>query len=102
MLHIPASRPVYPTIVRQSVFEMFYKLIHALPLLSLSLLALAGPLEQRDPTPGLIDDLLNGILTAVGQLIKDVLSGAKSGIDNTISNKPLLCLQSVDACCVCK
>lgn len=81
---------------------MFYKLIHALPLLSLALLTLAGPLERRDPTPGLIDDLLNGILSAVAQLIKDVLSGAKSGIDNNKSNKPALCLSSIDACCVCK
>jgi hypothetical protein len=81
---------------------MLYRFIRVLPLLSLSLLALASPLEQRDPAPGLIDNLLNGILSAVSQLIKDVLNGVKSGIDNTKNNKPLLCLPSLDACCPCK
>lgn len=86
----------------RSIFKMFYKLIHALPLLALSLLALASPLEQREPTPGLIDNILNGVLSAVGQLIKDVLNGVKSGIDNAKTNKPLICLPSLDACCPCK
>ncbi|KAJ4990785.1 peroxidase [Stagonosporopsis vannaccii] len=79
---------------------MFHNLILALPLLSLTFLALASPLEQREAAPGLIDDLLKGVLSQVAQLIKDVLSGAKSGIDDFKNNKPLICLQTIDQCCV--
>ncbi|KAF9701023.1 hypothetical protein EKO04_000851 [Ascochyta lentis] len=78
---------------------MFYRIILALPFLSLTFLALASPLEQREAAPGLIDDLLRGILSQVQQLIKDVLAGAKSGIDNTKSNKPVVCLSVIDSCC---
>ncbi|KAJ8118723.1 hypothetical protein OPT61_g330 [Boeremia exigua] len=76
---------------------MLRKLILALPLLSLSL---ATPLEQREAAPGLIDELLNGALSPIAQLIKDILAGAKSGIDNNKSDKPLVCLSAVDSCCV--
>jgi L-ascorbate peroxidase len=81
---------------------MLHKAVHVLPILSLSLLALAGPLEQRDPAPGIIEDILTGFLSGVAQLIKDVLSGAKSGIDDTKSNKPAICLSAIDSCCVCE
>ena len=80
---------------------MFRKLALALPLLSLTFLALASPLEQREAAPGLIDDLLKGFLSQVAQLIKDVLTGAKSGIDNNKSNKPFICLSAIDSCCAC-
>lgn len=82
--------------------KMFHKLILALPLLSLTFLALASPLEQREAAPGIIDDLLKGVLSQVAQLIKDVLSGSKSGIDDFKNNKPLICLPALDQCCVCK
>ncbi|KAJ4397961.1 hypothetical protein N0V91_010544 [Didymella pomorum] len=79
---------------------MLNKLILTLPLLSLILLGNAGPLEQREAVPGLIDDLLDGVSSGVAQLIMDVLSGAKSGIDDFRDTKPLICLQSLDQCCV--
>lgn len=74
------------------------------PIVALSLLAAvasAGPLEAREPQLGLIDNLLTGILTPVTQLIKDVLAGTKSAIDDTKSNKPLTCSLSLlsDKCC---
>ncbi|KAF1362402.1 heme peroxidase [Lizonia empirigonia] len=78
---------------------MFHKLILTLPLLSLTLLALASPLEQREAAPGLIDDLLKGVLSPIEQLIKDVLAGVKSGIDDNKSNKPVICLTAIDSCC---
>lgn len=81
---------------------MFHKLILALPLLSLTFLALASPLEQREAAPGLIDDLLKGVLSQIQQLIKDVLAGVKSGIDNNKSNKPVICLTAIDSCCACE
>ncbi|PSN62739.1 heme peroxidase, partial [Corynespora cassiicola Philippines] len=71
-----------------------------LPLLSLAFLAIASPLEQREAAPGLIEDLLTGVLNAITQLIKDILSGAKSGMSDEISSKPLICLSSLDVCCV--
>ncbi|KAJ4341021.1 hypothetical protein N0V87_002060 [Didymella glomerata] len=78
---------------------MLHKLILALPLLSLTFLALASPLEQREAAPGLIDDLLKGALPELAKLIKDVLAGVKSGIDNNKSNKPIVCLSAIDSCC---
>jgi len=58
-------------------------------------------LEPRHAAPGLIDGILNGVLSGIEQLIADVLSGKKSPIDNTKTNKPLTCsLLSVDKCCV--
>ncbi|KAI8939311.1 hypothetical protein NX059_003101 [Plenodomus lindquistii] len=66
-------------------------------------LTAAGPLEHREAQPGLIDDLLTGVLSPIGQLVKDVLSGAKSAIDDTISSKPLTCSLSLlgsEKCCV--
>ena len=80
---------------------MFHKLILALPLISLTFLVLASPLEQREAAPGLIDDLLKGILSQVAQVIKDVLAGVKSGIDENKSNKPIICLSATDSCCAC-
>lgn len=85
---------------------MLYNTKLALPLLSLSAVTFATPLEQREAAPqGLIDNLLGGNLNEVTQLIKDVLGGAKSAIDDTKSNKPLTCNVPVlnrDRCCVCK
>ena len=83
------------------MFKIFHNLVLALPLLSLTFLALASPFEQREAAPGLIDDLLKGILSQVVQLIKDVLTGAKSGIDNNKSKKPIICLSAIDSCCAC-
>lgn len=80
---------------------MLKNLILALPLLSIAYLAVATPLDQREASPGLIDDLLGGLLSTVGQLIKDILTGVKSGISDEISSKPLLCLSAVDKCCIC-
>lgn len=80
---------------------MLHKLILALLPLSSTFLAVASPLEQREAAPGLIDDLLKGLLPAIPQLIKDVLTGVKSGIDNNKSNKPLICLSAIDSCCAC-
>jgi len=78
---------------------MLYKLKLALPLLSILILALANPLERREAAPGLIDDLLTGILSGIQQLISDVLKGVKSAIDNTKQSKPLICLPLLDSCC---
>jgi L-ascorbate peroxidase len=77
----------------------------ALPLLAFSVLSSATPLEQREAAPGPIEDLLKGILTPVTQLIKDVLNGAKSALDDTRSNKPVSCSMSLlkkDQCCICE
>lgn len=66
-------------------------------------LATANPLERREAQPGLIDELLTGVLTPITQLITDVLSGTTSAIDNGISKKPFTCslpLLSSDKCCV--
>ncbi|KAL6707402.1 hypothetical protein ACN47E_004181 [Coniothyrium glycines] len=82
---------------------MRYQLPTVLSLSLLSSLASSTPLEKREPQLGLIDDLLGGVLTPVTQLIKDVLAGTKSAIDDTRSNKPLTCslsLLSTDKCCV--
>ncbi|KAF1946592.1 ligninase LG6 precursor [Clathrospora elynae] len=82
---------------------MLPKLSLALALLALSLQASARPLQQREASPGIIEDLLTGILTPITQLIKDVLSEAKSAIDDTKSSKPLTCsllLLGSDRCCV--
>lgn len=80
--------------------KMFHRLLLALPLLSLSFLAIASPLEQREAAPGLIEDLLVGTLNSIQSLIKGILSGAVSGITDEVAPKPLLC--ALDACCVCK
>jgi L-ascorbate peroxidase len=77
---------------------MLGRLILILPFLSVALFAAATPLEARDPAPGLIEDLLKGTLNPLGQLIKDILAGVKSGISDEIENKPVLCLT---ACCKC-
>ena len=77
---------------------MFGKPRLILSLLSVALFAAATPLEAREPAPGLIEDLLKGTLTPLTQLIKDILTGVKSGISNEIENKPILCLT---ACCKC-
>jgi hypothetical protein len=78
----------------------------ALPVLSLSILALANPLEQREAAPqGLIESLLGGTLSGVAQRIKDVLGGSTSAIDDTESNRPMTCSLPIlnrDQCCVCK
>jgi hypothetical protein len=82
---------------------MFRRALLALPLLSLASPAFATPLEQREAAPGLIDDLLTGVLDPILQTIKDILTGVKSGVaDGEISSKPLICLSTVDKCCVCK
>lgn len=82
---------------------MFHKAVLVLPLLSLASPVFATPLEPREAAPGLIDGLLTGILDPIRQTIKDILSGAKSGVaDGEVSSKPLVCLSSVDKCCVCK
>jgi hypothetical protein len=78
---------------------MLRKLVLALPVLSLTFLAIATPLQEREAAPGLIEDLLTGILTPLLQLIKDILNGVKSGIDDVLEDKPLICLNS---CCKCK
>jgi L-ascorbate peroxidase len=37
------------------------------------------------------------------QDLKDILAGVKSGVaDGDISSKPLICLSTVDKCCVCE
>lgn len=74
--------------------------IFVLPLLALASPIVAGPLEQREAAPGIIEDLLKGALNSIQQSIKDIVSGVKSGITEEISTKPRLCLQSVDSCCV--
>ncbi|KAF1977244.1 ligninase LG6 precursor [Bimuria novae-zelandiae CBS 107.79] len=80
---------------------MFGKALLALPLLCLALQAIATPLEPRKAHPGLIEDLLNGILTPILQSLKDILTGVKSGVaDGEISAKPLICLSTLDKCCV--
>jgi hypothetical protein len=81
---------------------MFHKLKLALPLFALTLLTVATPLEQREAAPGLIDDLLNGVLSPIAQLIKDILNGVTSSLTDDISSKPLICLSTLDSCCVCK
>ncbi|KAL1800329.1 hypothetical protein ACET3X_000671 [Alternaria dauci] len=72
----------------------------ALPLLALCSIATSTPLEQRGPATGIIDDILDGPLTGIAQLIADILAGKKSPVDDTKTNKPLSCsLVSVDKCC---
>lgn len=90
------------------LLKMFHKLMLASPLLSLTLLSLASPLQQREAAPGFLDDLLRGILPQVTQvipqvqqLIQDVLNGVQSAIDNNKSNKPVACSPAADACCAC-
>ncbi|PVI07041.1 class II peroxidase [Periconia macrospinosa] len=78
---------------------MHHKYFTTLPLASLASLAVATPYETREAAPGLIDDLLTGILNPMQQLIKDVLGGVKSGINDEISTKPLVCLTTLDSCC---
>ncbi|KAG9192208.1 manganese peroxidase [Alternaria panax] len=73
----------------------------ALHLLALCSAVSSTPLEQREAAPGLIDNILNGALTGIEQLIADVLSGKKPPIDDTKTNKPATCsLFSADKCCV--
>jgi L-ascorbate peroxidase len=55
-------------------------------------------LQQREAAPGLIEDLLNGKLPEIAQLIKDVLFGVKSAIDNN-KWKPPICPAFIDVCC---
>lgn len=82
---------------------MVRKALMALPLLGLALPAIAGPVEQREANPGLIDGLLTGVLSGLLQDLKDILAGLKSGVaDGDISDKPLICLSTVDKCCVCE
>jgi hypothetical protein len=80
---------------------MLHKTRLVLTVLTLSLFVVGSPLEQREAAPGIIEDLLKGVLTAIPQLIKDVLAGVKSAIDDTKSNKPLTCILSSNKCCVC-
>ncbi|KAH9862350.1 hypothetical protein IAQ61_010554 [Plenodomus lingam] len=71
--------------------------------LVLSSVATANPLDRREASPGLIEDLLNIALTPITNLISNVLSGSITAIDNTISSKPLTCSLSIfapDKCCV--
>jgi L-ascorbate peroxidase len=77
---------------------MIGRLFLFVPLLSVAFLASATPLEARDPTPGLIEDLLKGALNDIGRLIKDILDGVKSGISDELEGKPPICL---GACCKC-
>lgn len=79
---------------------MLHTTIRALPVLLLASLIVASPLEQRAPQPGLILDLLNGVLNSMQQLIKNIVTGATSAIAGEISTKPLICIQSLDKCCV--
>jgi L-ascorbate peroxidase len=77
----------------------------ALSFVSSAMLATASPamvadLSLRAPIPGLIDDLLGGALTLVGQTIKDVLTGLKSAQSGELTAKPVLCLTALDPCCV--
>jgi hypothetical protein len=81
---------------------MFHNAIRTLPVLLLASSTIATPLERREAAPGLVEDLLNGVLNPIQQLIKDIITGVKSGITDEISTKPLVCLQSLDSCCVCK
>jgi hypothetical protein len=91
-----------PQTARAIILKMLHNTIRALPVLLLATSAIATPLEQREAAPGLIEDLLTGILNPIQQLIKDIISGVKSGITDEISSKPLVCLQALDSCCVCK
>lgn len=56
-------------------------------------------LEERQIIAGLLSNILKGTLTGVAGLIKDVLSGKISAMDDNVSAKPRLCL---DTCCACK
>jgi catalase (peroxidase I) len=77
---------------------MLHRLFLTFPLLSLALIAFASPAPLEARAPGLIDDLLKGVLSGVTKLIKDILDGTVSGLDNVVASKPLLCL---DSCCKC-
>ncbi|KAF1837970.1 heme peroxidase [Decorospora gaudefroyi] len=79
---------------------MLHRAKLVLPLLTLSILAVANPLEQREAAPGILEDLLKGVLSPIAQLIKDVLAGAKSAIDDEKSNKPWSCRLLKTQCCV--
>lgn len=84
------------------IVKMFRNFILAFPLLSLAYFSIATPLQEREASPGLIDDLSKGILSPIEQILKDVLDGVKSAINNEISDKPLICLPALDPCCVCQ
>jgi hypothetical protein len=81
---------------------MLHNTMRTVPLLLLATSAISTPLEQREAAPGLIGDLLKGVLSTIEQQIKDIITGAKSAISDEISSKPAICLQSLDKCCVCK
>jgi hypothetical protein len=81
---------------------MLHNTMRTVPLLLLATSTIAKPLEQREAAPGLIEDLLKGVLSTIEQQIKDIITGVKSAISDEISNKPAICLQSLDKCCVCK
>lgn len=91
----------HPTTVIITNMRCHFPVITSLLLASV---ASAGPLEAREPVPGLIDDILNGALSPIAQLIKDILAGTTSAIDDTISSKPTTCSVPLlkDKCCVCK
>ena len=83
-------------------------LLHILPL---AVLAACSPapipqdpvqnLSPRAPSPGLIEDLLQGVLSPVGDLIKDILDKVTSAQSDEIGSKPVPCLESIDPCCKC-
>ncbi|KAH7401333.1 ligninase LG6 precursor [Pyrenochaeta sp. MPI-SDFR-AT-0127] len=81
---------------------MLRNIVLALYLSSLSLPILASPLQEREAAPGLIDELLGGVLVGIPQLIKQLLDGTKSAIDDTRSAKSLTCSLPLlkDKCCV--
>jgi hypothetical protein len=81
-----------------------------LSLLSWALLAASSPApipqvsqpSPRAPVPRLTNDLRQAGLTDIEDLIRDILSGAQPGQSDEISNKPAICPDVIDPCCVCK
>ena len=92
---------------------MVHKAALAFPLLGLSLLASAGPLDRREAAPAaqsdMFDDMIadvmgefDGVLGEVTQLVNEILDGSKSGIDDFKDEKPASCAGSKDKCCICE
>lgn len=89
---------------------MYFNILLALHLLSPAVLAMpssfampGSAMPQPKGGPGLIENLLHGILNDVQTQIKDVLSKNQPGQDFNRSPKPVTCfVPGLDKCCVCK
>lgn len=79
---------------------MVHKAALAFPLLGLSLLVSAGPLQQREATPDWVDEEVG--YGSVEKLYYEIIGGQKPAVDSNKEPKPETCgKSSKDKCCVC-